>query len=290
MLGLPSLLPGGLLLLRLQGEGADLLEPLHLVLRHSPGCVWDGRWPWPSRGRLVYRALWLVHTLTGEVGLGCLEAPELELHLVEGLRVAPVPQLAPSLVVCDLVPHRLGREVLRLLDDLELSALLYLGLLELLDPLAEGLMLWIIAWADHHLTNRDGCQVRHLLDSFLASLLLLLVGRGWRYPVCSLEGACGALYLLAISWWLLGLSHLGPRLCLPGSDLRLRQEIRRSPDGVRYSVRCLLLMGRLGCLLRLGHPLLLAHLEVVLLVLPAHRAARPLGRVHLLPLRVLAFS
>ena len=53
----------------------------------------------------MYRALWLVHTLTGQVGDGLLQEVELDPHLLEGLHEPELLGLPPSMIIYKVVVH-----------------------------------------------------------------------------------------------------------------------------------------------------------------------------------------
>jgi hypothetical protein len=53
----------------------------------------------------VYRALWLVHTLTGLVGDCLPQDVELDTHLVEGLHEPELLGLPPSMIIYKVVVH-----------------------------------------------------------------------------------------------------------------------------------------------------------------------------------------
>ena len=80
----------------------------------------------------MYRALWLVHTLTGQVGDGLLQEVELDPHLLEGLHEPEVLGLTPSMILCKVhvvVLHDEGRllilpRLVRLVLHLSLQGLL----------------------------------------------------------------------------------------------------------------------------------------------------------------------
>ena len=106
----------------------------------------------------------------------------------------------------------------------------------------------------------------------------MVKGGHWSLSPSSMD-VSNDLYMLLISWWVI--SQLGPDTFNSGLDLRFNLAIR-------FSIRYPYLGGQVEC--RLGHPLLLSHLEVVLLIPFADLAARPQGRINLLALWVLAFA